>query len=186
MTRFPICFDSHLGLISTDGSPSKRPAKLLNRHSSGPPLSDRTLASPPTLSLTIHLLLSIPSTVHTLLESGSYLPAARLEGVARVVYHELSNFGNDSDDEGEGEGEQGLLAAFPIIERQWESVAGLGSVIARRAMAELRNWDSSPNVSFATEAALTLRDSDGRSCLVSTADDVCLSCRALLRHWQRF
>ncbi len=103
-----------------------------------------------------------------------------------MVYHELSTFGNDSDDEGDGDGEQGLLAAFPIIERQWESVAGLGSVIARRAMAELRNWDSSPTVSDATESALTPRDGDGRSCLMSTADDIFSTCRALRRHCQRF
>lgn len=85
--------------------------------------------------------------MHSLLESNSYLPAARLEGVARVVYRELATFGNDSDNEGDEDGEQGLLAAFPIIERQWESVAGLGSVIARRAMAELRNWEATTMVS---------------------------------------
>lgn len=86
--------------------------------------------------------------MHTLLESDSYLPAARLEGVARVVYRELSTFGKDDDENDEMDGEQGLLVAFPIIERQWESVAGLGNVIARRAMTELRNWEASPIVSL--------------------------------------
>lgn len=134
-----------------EDSPSKRPVKLASRRSSSQTI-ERTLASPPTLSLTIHLLLSIPSTVHTLLESASFLPAARLESVARVVYRELATFGNDEEedeDEEDGAPQRGLLAAFPIVERQWESVASLGGVIARRATAELRAWDSPAIVSTA-------------------------------------
>ena len=90
----------------------------------------------------MHLFLSLPSLVHTLLESSSFLPAARLEGVGRVVYRELSSFSY-----GENEEEGGLKEAFPIIERQWESVGSLGTDIARRATAELRLWEASPIVS---------------------------------------
>lgn len=125
-------------------SPSKRASalKLGNRTASSPDESSRTLASPPTLSLTIHLLLSLPSIVHTLLESSSFLQAARLEGVGRVVYQELSGFSYDEEDE-----DAGLKDAFPIIERQWESIDSLGTAIARRATAELRQWDTTPTVS---------------------------------------
>lgn len=130
----PACLDALLA-----DTPSKRAPQVTRRASS--PDANRTLASPPTLSLTMHLFLSLPSLVHTLLESSSFLPAARLEGVGRAVYRELSNFSYGEDEE-----EGRLKDAFPIIERQWESVGSLGAGIARRATAELRSWEASPVV----------------------------------------
>lgn len=103
------------------------------------PEPDRSLQSPATLSLTIQLFLSLPSLVHTLLESSSFLPAARLEGVGRVIYRELSTFSFLSDDEEP----RPLIQSFPIVERQWESIGGLGAVITRRATTELKSWDAS-------------------------------------------
>lgn len=123
-------------------SPSKRGATQLAIKRSTSPEPDRTLQSPATLSLTIHLFLSLPSLVHTLLESSSFLPAARLEGVGRVVHRELSTF-PFGDDEEEG----ALKTAFPIVERQWEIVGSLGSAITRRATSELQIWGASSIVS---------------------------------------
>lgn len=67
-----------------------------------------------------------------------FLPAARLEGVGRVIYRELSTFPFGIDEE-----VGALKQAFPIIERQWESVGSLGTAIARRATSELKLWDAS-------------------------------------------
>lgn len=123
-------------------SPTKRAPKLITRPSAQFK-APTTLASPPTLSLTIQLLLSLPSHIETLLESASFLEAARLEGVARVVHRELSAFKYDAgDDDSEG----GLQDAFPIIERQWESIGSLGAAILRRATTDLRRWQPSANV----------------------------------------
>lgn len=122
-------------------TPSKTTLKVESMRPKSPIL-DRTLASPPTLSLTMHLFLSLPSLVHTLFESASFLPAARLEGIGRVVYRELSNFSYDPDDE------PGVLKdTFPIIERHWESIGNLGATIARRATLDLRLWDTPASVS---------------------------------------
>lgn len=148
-SRYPQLWPRRADLVASSSrsladTPTKRGApKLLTRPSTSTPESERTLASPPTLSLTIQLLMSLPSLVHTLLESSSFLPAARLEGVGRVVYRELSSFSYDDDDEDAGS----LKDTFPIIEKQWESIGSLGAVIARRATAELRSWDSQPIVS---------------------------------------
>lgn len=128
-------------------TPTKRaqrpPAPRLS--SQPPPEVQRTLALPATLSLTINLLLTLPSHVHALLEAAAFLPAARFEGVGRVVYRELSTFSYCEEDEDEFD-EGGLLASFPIIERQWESIGSMGPGIVRRATAELRQWETSPAV----------------------------------------
>jgi hypothetical protein len=94
----------------------------------------------PTLSLIIQLLLSIPSHVHSLLESSAFLSAARLEGVGRVLHRVIESY--DSEEIAGGS----LKDKFPIIERQWEMIAALGAVIVRRATAELRICDASPIV----------------------------------------
>jgi hypothetical protein len=134
---------SVLTLAAAASTTSKRDLKSPVRTVS--PEMDRTLASSPALSLTIHLFLSLPSLVHSLLESSAFLPATRLEGIGRVLYRELSNYSSDgSQDPGH------LKDSFPIVERQWESVGSLGAVIARRATAELRIWETDAIVSAAT------------------------------------
>lgn len=140
---------------STD-SISQKGSKTANRSSfsadSTSTTTIRTLASPPTLSLTIHLLLSLPSIVHSLLDSSQFLPAARLEGIGRVVYRELCDFSYDDERGGKGV----LKENFPIIERQWESIAGLGTAIVRRAGEDLKIWDTTPITTASTLASILM------------------------------
>ncbi|KAL8293241.1 hypothetical protein RQP46_000935 [Phenoliferia psychrophenolica] len=162
------------------GTSSKRGGALTSRRLSSQPLeAQRTLASPPTLSLTINLLLTLPSHVHSLLETSAFLPAARLEGVGRVVYRELSTFTYDEEDD-EGE-EGGLTTAFPIIERQWETIGSMGPGIVRRAIAELSQWDTSPTITAETLAAiLMLENATLPSCLTILFDARTRSLSAIL------
>ncbi|SCZ95820.1 BZ3500_MvSof-1268-A1-R1_Chr8-1g09819 [Microbotryum saponariae] len=136
-----------------DNTPTKRVKhpKLAHRASLSSTKPDRTFASPPTLSLSIQLLLTLPSTVHSLLESGDFLPAARIEGLGRLVYRALSNFTSDGDD-----ADGGIIAAFPIIEKQSEAINGLGPAITRRAIAELRTWDTPTLATANTLAAIVM------------------------------
>ncbi|CEQ39931.1 SPOSA6832_01483, partial [Sporobolomyces salmonicolor] len=146
---------------AVEETPTKRgvPPKVVSRRTDSYSSNrQRTLASPPTLSLTIHLFLTLPSLVHTLLESSDFLPAARLENVSRVVHRELSSFTPErveGDDEDE-DAQQGLMDAFPIIERHWESTTALGPIIIRRASAELRVWDAEPITTAQTLAAIIM------------------------------
>ncbi|SGY40849.1 BQ5605_C003g02431 [Microbotryum silenes-dioicae] len=136
-----------------DNTPTKRVKhpKLAHRASLSLTKPDRIFASPPTLSLSIQLLLTLPSTVHSLLESGDFLPAARLEGLGRLVYRALSNFTSDDDD-----ADGGIKAAFPIIEKQSETINGLSPAITRRAIAELRTWDTPTLATANTLAAIVM------------------------------
>ncbi|SCV66971.1 BQ2448_5617 [Microbotryum intermedium] len=136
-----------------DNTPTKRVKhpKLAHRTSLSLTKPDRTFASPPTLSLSIQLLLTLPSTVHGLLESGDFLPAARLEGLGRLIYRALSDFTSDDDDS-----DGGIKAAFPIIEKQSEAINGLGPSITRRAIAELRTWDTPTLATANTLAAIVM------------------------------
>ncbi|GAA5888088.1 hypothetical protein JCM6882_000277 [Rhodosporidiobolus microsporus] len=149
-----------------DDTPTKTapPSRRPSRRSLSPSRS-RTLSSAPTLSLTIHLLLTIPSSVHSALSSASFLDAARLETLGRAVYRELSEYQPDFEGVGEdGEGglvdEEGRLRsireAFPIVEKQSEALSALGPLVVRRAMGELRGWDLKPVDTAQTLAALVL------------------------------
>lgn len=132
------------------------------------PSRQRTLGSSATLSLTIHLLLTIPSLVHSLLETSDFLPAARLEDLGRLIYRELSDFelppqgAADGDAEEEDDGPRKLTDAFPIVDKQWETLSTLRPVVLRRALAELQVWDA-PQLVRAREArslaCLALADS---------------------------
>ncbi|KAM0792242.1 hypothetical protein ACM66B_004936 [Microbotryomycetes sp. NB124-2] len=139
---------------ATLDTPTKRPEplKLHGRALSNAELP-RTLANPPTLSLTLQLFLSLPSTIDGLLDSSMHLQAARLEGIGRIIYHELSRQGEEEED-----GEATLKAAFPIIDKQWDIVGSLGTIISRRAMADLSAWDKPAIRTAETLAALLLLD----------------------------
>ncbi|GAA5987153.1 hypothetical protein JCM11641_002148 [Rhodosporidiobolus odoratus] len=123
------------------------------------PSRQRTLSSAPTLSLTIHLLLSIPSLVHAHLESSDFLSAARLESLGQAVHHELSHFEPEDDAEvlmdvaGQP---KSLMEAFPIVAKQQEALDALKPLILRRALADLRDWEADTATTARTLAAITL------------------------------
>ncbi|KAK4058927.1 hypothetical protein OIO90_000373 [Microbotryomycetes sp. JL221] len=144
--------------LSADASldtPSRRlpPPKLHTRTSSTTDLP-RTFAAPPTLSLTLQLFLSLPSIIDNLLDASSHLQAARLEGIGRIIYQELSSHSEEDEDAAEAN----LKAAFPIIDRQWEIVGSLGTIISRRATADLSNWQQPAIRTAQTLASILLLD----------------------------
>lgn len=58
------------------------------------------------------------------------------------MYRELSNYSLDEA----GNERENLMASFPIIEKNWESISSLGGVIVRRSKVELRNWGATSQV----------------------------------------
>lgn len=133
-------------------TPTKRRSSLVNkRQRSDSPLEERTLASSATLSFTIHLLLTIPSLVHSRVDSSDFLLAARLEDLGRLVYRELSEYsppaaeGDDEDDEAPR-----LQESFPIIDKQWEILAALRPVVLRNALGDLQVWNAPASVRVST------------------------------------
>ncbi|TNY19813.1 Vps51/Vps67 domain-containing protein [Rhodotorula diobovata] len=145
------------------------------------PSRQRTLGSSATLSLTIHLLLTIPSLVHSLLETSDFLPAARLEDLGRLIYRELSDFelppqgAADGDAEEEDDGPRKLTDAFPIVDKQWETLSTLRPVVLRRALAELQVWDA-PQLSTAQTLAATILLQEGTT--ISSALSTLLKARS--------
>ncbi|KAK4053750.1 hypothetical protein OIV83_001406 [Microbotryomycetes sp. JL201] len=139
---------------ATLDTPTKRPEHLkLHSRTLSNAEQPRTLSDPPTLSLTLQLFLSLPSIIDGLLDSSLHLQAARLEGVGRLIYRELSSYGEEDED-----GQRVLQAAFPIIERQWKIVGTLRTVITRRASADLSIWDKPVIRTAETLAAIMLLD----------------------------
>lgn len=130
-------------------SKPRRPSLIAHQSDSA---NSRTLANPPTLSLTLHLFLNLSSLVHSLIEQSKYLSAARLENMGRVLWRELEEYKPES--EGELDGSEGLTLpmksvkeSFPIVAKHHESMGQLGPLIVRRATAELRSPSVSPTVS---------------------------------------
>ncbi|GEM09693.1 vps51/Vps67 domain-containing protein [Rhodotorula toruloides] len=154
-------------------TPTKhRPSLSNSRQRSDSPTDDRTFASSATLSLTIHLLLTIPSLVHSLADSGDFLHAARLEDLGRLVYRQLSEYSPPaaaSDDEDEEPPR--LQESFPIIEKQWEVLAALRPVVLRNALGDLRVWDAPASRMAQTVAAIVmLQESTAPSALSTFLD----------------
>ncbi|GAA5926932.1 hypothetical protein JCM10213_005528 [Rhodosporidiobolus nylandii] len=154
-----------------DDTPTKPLASRRASHRSISPSRSQTLSSAPTLSLTVHLLLSIPSLVHTHLSTSSFLAAARLERLSQVVYRELSEFEPDEEDQLflDGDGQpRNLLEAFPIVAKQQEALSGLRPLILRRARGELLAWEADPLSTAQTLAAITLLQDVSPSSALST------------------
>ncbi|GAA5996272.1 uncharacterized protein JCM10292_007502 [Rhodotorula paludigena] len=140
---------------AVEGTPSKRGKAIqAATRRANSPSRQRTLASSATLSLTIHLLLLIPSLAHSLLERSDFLPAARLDDLGRLVYRQLSEF--ELPPEHEDDEPRRLLEAFPIVEKQWETLSTLRPVVLRRALADLENWDAKPLRAAKTLAAVVM------------------------------
>ncbi|GAA5894110.1 hypothetical protein JCM8208_002350 [Rhodotorula glutinis] len=162
---------------AVDGPSSTRgKAPQAPRHRPNSPSRQRTLSSSATLSLTIHLLLTIPSLVHTLLETSDFLPAARLEDLGRLVYRELAEHELPPEDGDEdGDAPRRLGEAFPIVEKQWETLATLRPVVLRRAVGQLQSWDA-PHLDTARTLAATVMLQQGAS--VSSALSTLLDARS--------
>ncbi|GAA5868487.1 hypothetical protein JCM8547_006289 [Rhodosporidiobolus lusitaniae] len=134
------------------------------------PSRERTFASAPTLSLTIHLLLTIPSLVHSQLETSSFLAAARLEDLGRVVYRQLSEFEPDEEDrllDEEGQ-PRTIRDLFPIVEKQNEALSALKPLILRRALGELRAWEATPLSTAQTLASIAVLQNASPSSALTT------------------
>ena len=137
------------------GTPSK--SLLRKRASSSLPAaqsaealarSERSLSHPYTLSLAVHLFLSLASLVHAHVDRGDLLGAARLEGVGHYVHSSLATA---KDSKG-----RAVLDMFPIVSQQWGAVAALGPMIVRRSQAELTSASAPPLKTAETLAAIVL------------------------------
>ncbi|GAA6016520.1 hypothetical protein JCM10207_002825 [Rhodosporidiobolus poonsookiae] len=159
--------------IALEDTPTKPPGRRPSRRSISPS-RDRTFSSAPTLSLTINLLLTLPSLVHTQLETSAFLPAARLEELGRVVYRALAEYEQDGDEAmlvDDGEPVTGILQAFPIVERQQEVLAQLKPLVLRRARSELKGWEADHLSTAQTLAAIVLLEDASTSSALSTLLD---------------
>ncbi|BGO97744.1 Vps51/Vps67 domain-containing protein [Rhodotorula toruloides ATCC 204091] len=153
---------------AADTPTKQRPTLQNKRQRSNSPTEERTLASSATLSFTIHLLLTIPSLVHSLVDSSDFLLAARLEDLGRLVYRELSQYsapaaGGDDDEE-----PPRLQESFPIIEKQWEILSALRPVVLRNALGDLKVWDAPPSRTAQTVAAIVMLQETTTTSALST------------------
>ncbi|GAA5904941.1 uncharacterized protein JCM6883_004916 [Sporobolomyces salmoneus] len=142
-----------------DSAKERRPSLIATQ---ADPSIPKTLADPPTLSLTLHLFLNLSSLVHSLIEQSKFLPAARFENLGRVVWRELEEYKSnpdETDEGGEGEGRsRSVKESFPIVVRHHESMGQLGPLIVRRATTQLRTPDLDSNTVAQILAALILLD----------------------------
>ncbi|KAH8917722.1 hypothetical protein BT69DRAFT_640967 [Atractiella rhizophila] len=114
-----------------------------------------------TLSTLVSLLLSVPESVYRSLEANAYLDAALLEGLGKVVYNEFVSWDEDEDEDDEDEEEEkGILKMFPLVEKQWERLKGLGDIVGRRARSRLSSWKDGTTATAETLVALVLLDSN--------------------------
>lgn len=124
--------------------------------------------TPYSVATLVKLLLDCPEHIWRCIERQDYLSAARLDSIGRAVYRELVNAGKrkatpkprrrsaaseeddedsggyDSDEEDDETGD--LLAAFPLVEQQFDTLDGLAPQISSRATSHLRSWDLSVSV----------------------------------------
>lgn len=103
------------------------------------------------LAMLIKLLLDSPEHIWRALEAQDALSAARLAMLARVVYRELASM-SLSDEQAENAHDQGrektpdVFMAFPIAEKQWDTLSQLATQVVRRAKADLQRWQVSDQV----------------------------------------
>ncbi|GAA5931882.1 COG1/VPS51 family protein [Sporobolomyces koalae] len=142
------------GDAAHDQARVRRPSLVANPSD---PADTRTLASAPTLSLTLHLFLNLSSLVHSFIEQHMFLTAARLENLGRIVWHELEHFSPNRSEENVLP-IKSIKESFPIVTKHRESMRQLKPLIVKRATAELKSPDT-PFITVAdTLAALILLD----------------------------
>ncbi|KAF7307063.1 hypothetical protein MIND_00499400 [Mycena indigotica] len=110
------------------------------------------------LSAHIKLLLDAPEYLWRLMERKKYFTAAWLFLLARVVHRALDR--NDEQEESWKAAGIDVKAQFPLIQRQWDTVAPLRASISHRALASLRE-SSTPSAEVCA-ALLTLHLLDSR------------------------
>lgn len=125
--------------------------------------------TPYSIATLVKLLLDCPEHIWRCIERQDYLSAARLDSTGRAVYRELVNAGKrkatpkprrrsadtEEDDEDSGgydsdedDDESGdLLAAFPLVEQQFDTLDSLAPQISSRASSHLQLWDLTVSVS---------------------------------------
>ncbi|KAI9138538.1 hypothetical protein BKA69DRAFT_767654 [Paraphysoderma sedebokerense] len=80
------------------------------------------------LSTQLHLLVSIPEQIYNAVESNDYLRAAQVFLVGRLLYKKLES-GNSGD--------ENVMAQFPIIQRQWDTISHLRGLIVTKVLKYL-------------------------------------------------
>ncbi|KNZ76990.1 Conserved oligomeric Golgi complex subunit 1 [Termitomyces sp. J132] len=109
------------------------------------------------LSAHIKLLLDAPEHLWRLIERKKYFQAAWLFLLARVVHRALVR----EDEQDVTWSSQGIdvLDEFPLVQRQWDTVAQFRSQIIHKATLSLREYESSAEDTCATLLTLHLLDS---------------------------
>lgn len=136
--------------------------------------------TPYSVATLVKLLLDCPEHIWRCIERQDYLSAARLDSIGRAVYRELVSAGKrkatpartrrrppmaqeDDEDSGgydsdeEEDDASDLLAAFPLVEQQFDTLDGLAPQISSRASLHLRAWEVSSSVSIVMNRRVDLR-----------------------------
>ncbi|KAI0734996.1 hypothetical protein C8Q76DRAFT_710587 [Earliella scabrosa] len=117
---------------------------------------DKHLQALQSLSAHVKLLLDAPEHLWRLMERKSYLNAAWLFLLARVVHRALSQ--EDDDQSWQAYGID-VMEQMPLVQRQWDTITPFRSQISHRATLSLREPDSSPGEVCATLLTLHLLES---------------------------
>ncbi|KAG6841748.1 hypothetical protein C0991_007077 [Blastosporella zonata] len=109
------------------------------------------------LSAHMKLLLDAPEHLWRLIERKKYFPAAWLFLLARVVHRALVR--EDEQDVTWSSQGVNVLEEFPLVQRQWDSVAQFRSQIIHKATLSLREYESPVEDTCSTLLTLHLLDS---------------------------
>ncbi|KAI0361425.1 hypothetical protein OH77DRAFT_1492477 [Trametes cingulata] len=129
------------------------PSRAPKRATTG---EDKHLQALQSLSAHVKLLLDAPEHLWRLMERKSYLNAAWLLLLARVVHRALSQ---DDDDQSWHAFGIDVAEQLPLVQRQWDSITPFRSQISHRATLFLREVTSSPGEVCAALLTLHLLES---------------------------
>ncbi|TBU34734.1 hypothetical protein BD311DRAFT_802305 [Dichomitus squalens] len=117
---------------------------------------DKHLQALQSLSAHVKLLLDAPEHLWRLMEKRSYLNAAWLFLLARVVYRALSQ---EDDDQSWHSYGVDVMEQMPLVQRQWDTITPFRSQISHRATLSLREASNTPGEVCATLLTLHLLES---------------------------
>ncbi|OJT10057.1 Conserved oligomeric Golgi complex subunit 1 [Trametes pubescens] len=129
-------------------APSRAPKRAISGE-------DKHLQALQSLSAHVKLLLDAPEHLWRLMERKSYLNAAWLFLLARVVHRALSQ---DEDDQSWHAYGIDVSEQLPLVQRQWDTIAPFRPQISHRATLFLREQNSTPGEVCATLLTLHLLD----------------------------